>query len=157
MKKWFKFYSDFRTNPKLRRMTPHQKWAYVILLCLACESSNPGKIQRFDDDDLAYCLEMEVEEWVAFRELLIRKQFIELTSSGEIIISDWDKTQGYSETGRLPAKEWREIRTHVFQRDDYTCQYCGIRGVRLQCDHIIPFSRGGSNELENLVTACYKT
>ena len=55
---------------------------------------------------------------------------------------------------RPPPTVWRELRAFVFARDDFTCQYCGARGGSLQCDHIIPFSKGGSNELDNLVTAC---
>lgn len=57
---------------------------------------------------------------------------------------------------RPPAHEWRELRGVVFERDDYTCQYCGERGGKLECDHVVPVSRGGSNELENLATACKK-
>ena len=34
-------------------------------------------------------------------------------------------------------KIWRES---VFERDDYTCQDCGVKGGRLQADHIKPFS-----------------
>ena len=57
---------------------------------------------------------------------------------------------------RPPAHEWKELRATVFERDDYTCQYCGERGGKLECDHVMPVSRGGSNELENLATACKK-
>lgn len=32
-------------------------------------------------------------------------------------------------------KEWRLL---VFDRDDYTCQICYIRGVALNADHIVP-------------------
>jgi hypothetical protein len=59
------------------------------------------------------------------------------------------------DSGRPPAHEWRALRTAVFARDNYTCQYCGARGVRLECDHIIPVSRGGDHTLDNLTTACY--
>lgn len=38
---------------------------------------------------------------------------------------------------QLAYKEWRR---HVFQRDDWTCQTCGIRGVYLQADHVMPFA-----------------
>ncbi len=55
---------------------------------------------------------------------------------------------------RLHAKEWKELRTSIFERDDFTCQYCGARGVELECDHVEPISLGGTNEPGNLVTAC---
>lgn len=49
-----------------------------------------------------------------------------------------------------------ELRRAVFERDGYTCQYCGCSGddVRLEIDHIIPVSRGGVSDIRNLVTAC---
>lgn len=56
--------------------------------------------------------------------------------------------------GRLPANEWKVIRARIFERDNYTCQYCGDRGGKLECDHVMPLSRGGSDEDDNLVTAC---
>lgn len=57
---------------------------------------------------------------------------------------------------RLPAHEWRPLRERIFARDDFTCGYCGTRGGRLECDHVIPISRGGSNDPNNLVTACFR-
>lgn len=50
---------------------------------------------------------------------------------------------------------WSALRCRVFARDDYTCRYCGVRGVKLECDHIVPASRGGSHHLSNLATACF--
>ena len=49
---------------------------------------------------------------------------------------------------------WREISHSVFRRDNYTCQYCGQIGHSLEIDHIIPISKGGSNQPDNLITAC---
>lgn len=51
---------------------------------------------------------------------------------------------------------WRLIRAGIFKRDNYTCTYCGVRGALLECDHIVPFSKGGGHEDENLTTACKK-
>ncbi len=50
----------------------------------------------------------------------------------------------------------RRLRFTVLVRDNYTCQYCGRRSpaVSLQVDHRKPFSLGGDDTLENLVTAC---
>ena len=39
----------------------------------------------------------------------------------------------------------------------YTCVQCGARkedGATLHVDHIIPVSRGGTDELDNLQTLC---
>lgn len=49
-----------------------------------------------------------------------------------------------------------KVRFAVFQRDGFTCQYCGAVApdVVLHCDHIEPVSKGGGNQKENLVTAC---
>ena len=48
------------------------------------------------------------------------------------------------------------VRFEVFRRDNFTCQYCGRSApeVKLQVDHVIPFSTGGSNNISNLRTAC---
>ena len=44
----------------------------------------------------------------------------------------------------------------VFERDKFTCQYCGrsAPNVILEVDHIIPLSGGGNNDIGNLVTSC---
>lgn len=57
---------------------------------------------------------------------------------------------------RVPRAPLRLSRRHVYMRDDYTCQYCGIRpGVKeLNLDHVQPRSRGGRSSWENLVTSC---
>jgi len=49
-------------------------------------------------------------------------------------------------------------RFRVFTRDNFTCRYCNRSafndGVILHVDHVHPKSKLGSDELENLVTAC---
>jgi len=68
-------------------------------------------------------------------------------------ISIDDLTEAYK-SRRLPAHEWAPIRQEIFRRDNYTCQYCGTKSENLHCDHVIPLSRGGTNDPANLVTAC---
>ena len=50
----------------------------------------------------------------------------------------------------------KKIRFEVFKRDRFTCQYCGRMSpdVILEVDHITPVSKGGNNELINLITSC---
>lgn len=51
-------------------------------------------------------------------------------------------------------------RFEVFERDNFTCQYCGktpeTEGVILEVDHIVSIKDGGENNLENLVTSCWE-
>lgn len=55
--------------------------------------------------------------------------------------------------GQLPYKRWRRA---VFVRDDFTCQCCGRRGVKLNADHIRPWSVWPSlrYEVSNGQTLC---
>ena len=51
------------------------------------------------------------------------------------------------------------IRLKVLSRDNFHCVFCGKSpvtnaGIQLQIDHIIPFSKGGKNVLDNLQTLC---
>jgi hypothetical protein len=50
------------------------------------------------------------------------------------------------------------IRFEVFKRDRFTCAYCGKHppDVLLEVDHVIPRAAGGSDDIENLVTACWE-
>lgn len=47
-----------------------------------------------------------------------------------------------------------DIREEVFERDGYTCRYCGNKEGPFHADHVYPSSKGGETSIENLVTAC---
>ncbi len=59
---------------------------------------------------------------------------------------------------RLPRKEVKFTRQNVFQRDDYTCQYCGVRHDTrdLNLDHVVPRDKGGKTTWENVVCSCIR-
>ncbi|GGM03512.1 HNH endonuclease [Deinococcus aerophilus] len=44
-------------------------------------------------------------------------------------------------------------RRNVLRRDTFACQYCGSEGD-LTLDHVMPRSRGGRHNWDNVVTAC---
>lgn len=50
----------------------------------------------------------------------------------------------------------KSVRFEVFKRDKFKCQYCGSSApdVILEVDHIKPVSKGGTDDLLNLVTSC---
>jgi hypothetical protein len=51
----------------------------------------------------------------------------------------------------------KKVRFDIFKRDAFLCQYCGNHppSVVLEVDHIHPVAEGGSNDPDNLVTACF--
>ena len=61
----------------------------------------------------------------------------------------------------VPRRFRRQVtNTFLFARDRYRCQYCGRMASELRPresltrDHLIPLSRGGTNDWTNVVTAC---
>ena len=49
------------------------------------------------------------------------------------------------------------LRYDVMRRDGFRCQLCGVTakdGYKLHVDHIIPVSKGGKTEMQNLRTLC---
>lgn len=65
-------------------------------------------------------------------------------------------TEGFLRTmKRKPLS--KSVRFSIFARDGFKCRYCGATSeqVELVVDHIVPASKGGGDETENLVTACF--
>lgn len=52
----------------------------------------------------------------------------------------------------------KKLRFEVFKRDGFTCQYCGGHPPNkvLEADHVIPKSKGGKDDINNLVTSCFE-
>jgi hypothetical protein len=52
------------------------------------------------------------------------------------------------------------VRWQIFARDNFRCRYCGRQagdgGVVLQVEHIISVADGGTNAMDNLLSACQK-
>lgn len=61
---------------------------------------------------------------------------------------------GQARTIRKPLS--KRTRFEVFKRDGFACVYCGAHppAVILHVDHVVPVKGGGTNAIENLVTAC---
>jgi 5-methylcytosine-specific restriction endonuclease McrA len=57
---------------------------------------------------------------------------------------------------RFPRKDVKFTRHNVFERDEYTCQYCGRRPERngINLDHVVPRAHGGKTTWHNVVCSC---
>ena len=52
------------------------------------------------------------------------------------------------------TRAWSKIRERILIRDGYLCQYCGNDANTV--DHVIPISKGGDDQPQNLLSACSK-
>jgi hypothetical protein len=102
--------------------------------------------QRQDDLSQVKILPMTLENWEAF---LRQCDILEI----EILAQD---PTGI--TKKLVRKSQRQIDGYVqwavFQRDHYTCRYCGRTGIPLSVDHIVLWEEGGATVKDNLLAAC---
>ncbi len=55
---------------------------------------------------------------------------------------------------KRPRPVRKLTRLEVFNRDQYTCQYCDKETRQLTLDHVTPRYRGGEHTWENVVSAC---
>ena len=57
-----------------------------------------------------------------------------------------------------------EVREYLLQKYQYTCVYCNVGAfkngkgdsIKLEIDHVVPKSKGGSDRVNNLVLACHE-
>ena len=47
-----------------------------------------------------------------------------------------------------------EVREYLLEKWQRTCAYCGAKNTKLEIEHIVPRSKGGSNRVSNLTLAC---
>jgi CRISPR/Cas system Type II protein with McrA/HNH and RuvC-like nuclease domain len=83
-----------------------------------------------------------------------KKKTMWLTDQGEEAIATTSSSNHSQKHRSLPAS----VRFEILRRDGFTCRYCGRKAplVSLQVDHIVPWSRGGTDNLSNLVTSCFE-
>ena len=121
---------------------------YTHLMMLANEAEDRGDVSEVSIEDIASAMDCDEDQVSSVIEAM----------QGRVIegsrLVDWKKFQAPAENYRQSAEVWMVTRMRIFERDDFTCAYCGKRGVSLECDHVIPVSQGGSSNDDNLTTAC---
>jgi hypothetical protein len=135
-------FGDGRHVVSLNRISDEHVLPHVALICLFGYSWSEG-------DEIikavAHVGPQRVVEGISLDDAIAVKDFFE-ASEATVTISE-----GVSPTKRVSISE--AVRHEVWRRDEGKCVDCGSR-ERLEFDHIIPVSAGGSNTARNLELRC---
>ncbi len=74
---------------------------------------------------------------------------------GQEKVPEGGRVKLYKQPAREPLT--KSLRFEVMRRDGFRCRLCGAiaaDGAKLEVDHIVPVSRGGTNDPHNLQTLC---
>ena len=123
---WFKLHHDLPDDIKLRRFAPQEKWAWVVLLCLASKSSTRGIIHADDDDIAEYCEFNCTQDWLYYRDKLIAKGMLEIDASGGLAILHWadrqyDKPSDRPEAVKARVDKHRAKQKAVKEQSETPC------------------------------------
>lgn len=145
---WFRAYTEMMDDEKLRLLAFEDRWHFVALLCLKAKGlldNNDPLMRR----KAALKMELTLDELSDVAARLASAGLVDpqTLQPSMHLVADADALRPHHLV-------WRVIRERIFQRDNYTCSYCGAHGVKLECDHIVPVARGGLHEDSNLTTAC---
>lgn len=139
------------TNDLLAEIAPLGRLLFIGLWCIADrEGRLEDRPRRIKAEVLPYD---EADVDTLLNDLHARNFIIRYEADGNryIQVVNWQQWQPFE---REIPPEWESLRQTVFNRDNYICAYCGEHIDNPDCDHVIPVSRGGSNDIGNLVTAC---
>lgn len=123
-------------------------WHALVKVC--------GERAKIVDRDYAL---YDINEWIVNWDDAVRcakeaegRHFIG-TVAGQIAVPEVIKQDHYKGYHQCKLKLSRRA---IFERDEYTCQYCGkhFRPIDLSLDHVVPRSRGGRDTWTNLVLSC---
>lgn len=147
--KWLRLYAETIDDEKLRLLAFEDRWHFIALLC--CKAQG-----LLDGSDALMRRKVAVKLGLAIRELdEVVRRLAEVGLIDAATLEPSMRLVATREELRPVASAWRVIRDRIFNRDGYSCRYCGATGVRLECDHVVPVAKGGGHNDENLATACF--
>lgn len=68
----------------------------------------------------------------------------------EVFLASGHERRAKEKKIRFPVVEWK----HRISKFDTYCPYCDSTGHKLTIDHVIPITKGGTNDIWNLVPCC---
>jgi len=158
----------FFLNDELAECDPLARLLFAGLWCIADREGRledrPKRIKAevlpYDDCDIDQLLNQLAEHGFIIRYEIAGSQYIQIVN----FLKHQNPHYKESESIIPPPPGWidsnyvafgvpEELRQKIFDRDGRKCVICGAK-EDLSIDHIIPRSKGGTNDPENLQTLC---
>lgn len=97
---WFRFWSEFDSDPKVQSMPEEMQRRLVMLFCERCRDVTV----TLSDDDRKFHWRVTAEELASTKALFIRKGFIDESW----MVQNWEKRQFVSDSSKERTKRWRD-------------------------------------------------
>lgn len=144
---WFRIATTILDDPVWGRLESDLQVFVIKIMALRARNK---PLATCDDADVAFYLRVPVDQIDGIRSRLITANVIEPGS--------WELTHSFRwfcGNGRPSSHDINAIRAKLYSRDGRQCHYCGRHQRRgMHVEHVIPVSRGGTNDMSNLVLAC---
>jgi hypothetical protein len=141
---WIKLHRTLLDNREYHMLSDGAGKALPLIWIMASDFG--GELP--DDETAAFRLRKDEAEYHAVISELVERGFVEV-DDGEAIQEL--KTKFESPWPRRHIKD--AVKTAVFARDAGRCRMCGSTEI-LEYDHIIPISKGGTSDPENIQLLC---
>lgn len=152
----FSFYpKEWTSSPSFNLISYEAKGLFIELLCIMGLCKPRGTTishgRNFDNNDIARLTRIPIDKLKSLIGELAYFKLIFVSSDG--VIRANKKFVRYESLTRTQISDRKNIFKQLLQDYDNSCAYCGAESD-LAIDHIIPVSKGGSNEYGNLQILC---
>jgi hypothetical protein len=130
---WLKLDHNIITDIKLRRFSVAEKWAWIVLLCLASQGENRG-IVTDDLDDIADLCDTEAQDLQYLLDKFRAKGLISHVSGG-IEITHWGKWQDRKPSATTEGEKERKRRQRAAKKER---QNKDVPPMSHSCPAIVP-------------------
>ena len=159
-KAWIGVPVDLFQNPKIKKLRKDQNGdgyliIYLKLQLLQIWQGNKTSINLCDVATIARLINEEEQFVYAAIRVLQKIGLISIRDDGCIETGAYGRIIDPRQRSSAEYVQWR---TSVFERDDYTCQLCAKRGVRLEAHHKKSWAKHPElrYEVSNGITLCYE-
>jgi hypothetical protein len=109
---WFRFYVEAAFDPKLRRLTPTERWVFVACCCGAAKESLRGRLafgeqQPYSIADIAQLADVRVDKVAAALNKMRALDMVDQDERGWFVVH-WEDRQYESDSATERTRRWRE-------------------------------------------------